>query len=112
MSDFPPGAAAGAKKHEILKSAVTAFVAGWRQIDQPAATGEEWSHDRIGVVFFDHTVAAQSIAGGDPPANFFVKRGSAMPGAWDNVISDINTLQPAGATSIGGGINEGMKQCS
>ncbi len=110
MADFPPGAMSGAKKHEILKSAVEGFIVQWRQVDLPPGGGPEWSHDRLGVVFFDHNVAAQSIAGGDPPANFFVKRGSVLPGNWDNVINDVKTLTPGGATSIGGGVNEGMKQ--
>ncbi|MEO8033894.1 MAG: vWA domain-containing protein [Acidobacteriota bacterium] len=110
MADFPPGAISGAKKDQILKSALTAFVAQWRQLDQPAVTGEEWSHDRLGVVFFDHAVTPQTLAGADPPANFFVQRGAGLPGPWDAVINDIGTLTPGGATSIGGGINEGMKQ--
>jgi hypothetical protein len=110
MSGFPPGAISGASKADILKSAVQAFVAGWREIDQPPGTGQEWSHDRIGTVFFDHAVAPQALPGADPPANFFVQRGSGIPGPWQNVINNVNTLTPGGATSIGGGINEGMKQ--
>jgi len=108
MSDFPPGAISGPKKHEILKSAVQAFVAGWQQIDAPLATGEEWSGDRMGVVFFDNAPAAQSLPGADPPANFFLKRGNAS--AWNAVTTSVNGLNPGGSTSIGGGINEAMKQ--
>jgi hypothetical protein len=108
MSDFPPGAISGPKKHEILKSAVQAFVVGWQQIDAPVATGEEWPNDRLAVVFFDHAVAAQTLPGADPPANFFLKRGAAS--AWDAVATNANTLNPGGATSIGGGINEAMKK--
>src|SRR5207248_1744758 len=47
-------------------------------------------------------------AGADPPANFFLQRGGAN--AWDAVINKANTLVPGSSTSIGGGINEGMKQ--
>jgi len=108
MADFPPGAISGPKKHEILKSAVQAFVAGWQQIDAPVATGEEWSGDRLGVVFFDNAPAAQTLPGADPPANFFLKRGAAS--AWNAVTANVMTLNPGGSTSIGGGINEGMKQ--
>src|SRR5436190_1920822 len=68
MADFPPGAISGAKKHEILKSAIKAFVAGWREIDQPTGTGPEWSHDRIGSVFFDNLAVPQALPGADPPA--------------------------------------------
>ena len=108
MLDFPPGAISGPRKHEILKSAVQAFVAGWQQLDAPAATGEEWSNDRLGVVFFDHAVAPQTLPGADPPANFFLRRGAAS--AWNAVSNNVLTLTPGGATSIGGGINEAMKQ--
>ena len=110
MSDVPPDAIAGAKKHEILKSAITTFVAEWREMDQPTVDGAEWSHDRIGVVFFDSTATAQTLAGADPPANVFVQRGSAIPGPWDAVINKVNSLTPGSSTSIGGGINEAMKQ--
>ncbi|MEK6374731.1 MAG: vWA domain-containing protein [Acidobacteriota bacterium] len=108
MSDFPPGAISGPKKHEILKSAVQAFVTGWQQIDAPLATGEEWSNDRMGVVFFDSAVTPQTLPGADPPANFFLKRGAGS--AWDAVSSNVLGLNPGSATSIGGGINEAMKQ--
>jgi von Willebrand factor type A domain len=110
MADFPPGAAAGATKIEILKSAVQAFVGDWEQLDQPTMSGAEWSHDRLGLVFFDSTPAPQTLAGADPPANFFVQRGGAGSSAWDAVINDSATLTPGSSTSIGGGINEAMKQ--
>jgi hypothetical protein len=110
MSDFPPGAISGAKKFEILKSAINTFVAEWREMDQPTVDGAEWSHDRIGIVFFDSAATAQTLAGADPPANVFVRRGSALPGPWDAVINKVNMLAPGSATSIGGGINEAMKQ--
>jgi hypothetical protein len=108
MADLPPGANGGATKVEILKSAVDAFVGNWEQLDQPTMAGAEWSHDRLGLVFFDSTAAPQTLAGADPPANFFVQRGGAN--AWDAVINDTNTLTPGSSTSIGGGINEAMKQ--
>jgi hypothetical protein len=111
MAALPPGAGGGATKVQILDSAVKAFVANWREIDQPTPGGGDWSEDRIGVVFFDNNVAAQTLAGADPPANFFVQRGSStVPGPWDAVLADIDTLTPGGNTSIGGGVNEGMKQ--
>lgn len=109
MVDVPPGAVAGATKAAILQSAIQAFVAQWREIDQ----GVQWKEDRIGVVFFDTTPAPQSLAGADPPANFFVQRGPDVPGPthkWNAVSSNIVTLVPGGATSIGGGINAGMAQ--
>src|SRR5258708_3785672 len=108
MADLPPGAAAGATKVAILKSAVKAFVGNWEQLDQPTMAGAEWKHDRLGLVFFDSTPAAQTLAGADPPANFFVQRGSGN--AWDAVINDTTTLKAGMSTSIGGGINEAMKQ--
>jgi hypothetical protein len=61
-------------------------------------------------VFFDSTAQPQTLVGADPPANFFLKRGNAMPMAWDAVINKANALVPGSATSIGAGINEGMSQ--
>jgi hypothetical protein len=110
MADLPPGAAAGAVKIDILKSAVQAFVGDWEQLDQPTASGAEWSHDRLGLVFFDSAPASQTLPGADPPANFFVQRGGAGSTAWDAVINDTATLTPGSSTSIGGGINEAMKK--
>jgi len=113
MAGLPPGALAGATKATILQSAIQAFVAQWREIDQQTPEGLEWSEDRIGVVFFDSTPAPQSLAGADPPANFFVQRGPGGPGPahkWNAVFDNITTLAPGGATSIGGGINAGMAQ--
>jgi hypothetical protein len=107
MADLPPGAAAGATKIEILKSAVNTFVGNWEQLDQPV-NGAEWSHDRLGLVFFDSAPAPQTLAGADPPANFFVQRGAGS--AWDAVINDVATIAPGSSTSIGGGINEAMSQ--
>lgn len=110
MNDLPPGAVSGATKAEILKSAITTFVSEWRQMDQATPDGAEWSHDRIGDVFFDSTPAAQTLQGADPPANVFVQRGAAVPGPWAAVTNNVNSLTPGGSTSIGGGINEAMKQ--
>jgi hypothetical protein len=39
-----------------------------------------------------------------------VRRGTAIPGPWQAVLDNIDTLTPGAATSIGGGINEAMKQ--
>ena len=108
MQDFPPGAISGPKKFEILKSAVQGFVGQWELLDAPPGGGPEWSKDRIGVVFFDSTAQAQTLAGADPPANFFLQRGGAN--AWDAVITKANSLVPGSATSIGAGTNQGMSQ--
>ena len=108
MNDLPPGAASGATKVQILKSAITNFVAQWQQVDQPTADGAEWSHDRLGDIFFDSTATAQTLAGADPPTNVWLQRGNSVP--WDGISSNVNTLTPGGSTSIGGGINEAMKQ--
>jgi hypothetical protein len=110
MAGLPPGAVSGATKAEILKSAVTTFVSEWREMDQQTPDGAEWSHDRIGNVFFDSTAVAQTLPGADPPANVFVQRGSTIPGPWAAVTGSVNSLTPGGSTSIGGGINEAMKQ--
>jgi len=106
MNDLPPGSNTGPNKATILHSALATFVAQWEQMDQPTGTGAEWSHDRIGDVFFDGAPAAQTLTGADPPANFFLQRGAAN--AWDTVIANVNSLTPGGSTSIGGGINEAM----
>ncbi len=108
MADLPPGANGGASKAEILKAAVDAFVSTWRQLDQPEPTGENWPNDRIGVEFFNQGPLPQTFPSGDPPANFFVQRGSVIPGNWDDTINGVNTLSPGGSTSIGGGINDAM----
>jgi hypothetical protein len=110
MADLPPGANAGATKIEILKSAVDAFVGSWEAIDAPTPEGGDWSQDRIGLVFFDSAAAAQTLQGADPPGNVFVQRGSTTPAPWSAVINDVDTLTPGSSTSIGAGINEGMKQ--
>src|SRR5207248_2477757 len=108
MIDLPPGAISGPTKAAVLKSAVQGFVAQWEQLDAPPGGGPEWSHDRLGVVFFDSAPAAQTLPGADAPANFFLQRGNAV--AWDAVINKANTLSPGSSTSIGGGVNEAMKQ--
>ncbi len=108
MKDFPPGAISGASKADILKSAMKTFVAQWNQVDQPTPDGAEWSHDRIANIFFDSAPAPQVLPGADPPTNLFLQRGAAN--AWNTVISNIDALSPGGSTSIGGGINEAMKQ--
>jgi hypothetical protein len=110
IADLPPDPPAGSTvtKAMILRSAAKAFVGHWQQLDQPTMDGADWAGDRIGVVFFDDTVSAHVLPGGDPPAGVFVPRAAGT--AWNAVIGDINTLAPAGSTSIGGGINEGMKQ--
>ena len=113
MADFPPEAVSGPKKVEILKSALQGFLSAWREIDQPTAGGGEWSQDRIGVVFFDSAAAAQAITGADPPANFFVQRGTEGPGPthqWNAVDNTVLSLTPGGSTSVGGGINLAMSQ--
>jgi hypothetical protein len=111
MAGLPPDAMSGATKVQILKSAVETFVTQWRQIDAPVPTGQQWPKDRIANIFFDSAPAPQTLAGADPPANLFVQRGNSMPGGpWDPVITNIGTLTPGSATSIGGGINEAMKQ--
>jgi hypothetical protein len=111
MADLPPDALSGATKVQILKSAAETFVSQWRQIDAPVPTGQQWPKDRIANVFFDNAPAPQTLAGADPPANLFVQRGNSQaPGPWDPVINNIGTLTPGGSTSIGGGINEAMKQ--
>lgn len=108
MADFPPGAISGAKKDEILRSAMTNFIAQWSQVDQPTPDGAEWSHDRLANVFFSTAPAPQVLPGADPPTNLFLQRGGGN--AWGTVSNNINTLSPGGSTSIGGGINEAMKQ--
>jgi len=106
MNDLPPGANTGANKASILKSAITNFVAEWQQMDQPTPDGAEWQQDRLGDIFFDGTATAQTLAGADPPTNVWLQRGNN----WNTVGNNVNTLSPSGSTSIGGGINEAMKQ--
>jgi hypothetical protein len=108
MNDLPPGALNGPKKIDILKSAVQNFVGQWEMLDAPPGGGPEWAGDRMGLVFFDSTAQPQTLVGADPPANFFLQRGAAS--AWDAIINKANALAPGSATSIGGGINEGMSQ--
>ncbi|HEY4639966.1 MAG TPA: vWA domain-containing protein [Thermoanaerobaculia bacterium] len=106
MSELPPGANGGPTKIEYLKSAVQAFVGNWEVMDAPIGNAE-WSHDRLSLVFFDSTAAAQMLAGADAPANVFLQRGS---NAWDEVINAANGLAPGSSTSIGAGVNEGMSK--
>jgi hypothetical protein len=108
MNDLPPGALNGPKKIDILKTAVQNFVGQWQLLDAPPGGGPEWSGDRMGLVFFDSTAQPQTLAGADPPANFFLQRGGAN--AWNTIINAANALSPGSSTSIGGGINEGMSQ--
>ncbi len=106
IAGVPPGAGPGTtSKAEILKSAATTFVANWEEIDAPV-DGVNWSEDRIGVVFFDNAATPQTLAGADPPANFFLQRGAG----WTPAVNAINTLTPGNTTSIGAGINAAMQQ--
>src|SRR5260221_220434 len=82
----------GDTKAQILKSAVDAFVSTWRQLDQQEPTGEEWPKDRLGLEFFNQGPLPQTFPSGDPPANFFVQRGAAIPGNWEDIINGVNTL--------------------
>lgn len=107
MQEFPPGAISGAVKATILHSAVQAFVAAWRDMDAAIPGGGEWSHDRIGMTFFNQASNPRTFPSGDPPANFFVERG-ADGSAWNDIIGDIGNLSPGGSTSVGGGINDAM----
>ncbi|HEV7485143.1 MAG TPA: vWA domain-containing protein [Thermoanaerobaculia bacterium] len=108
MNDLPPGAQAGPKKIDILKTAVQNFIGQWELLDAPPGGGAEYSGDRIGLVFFDSSAQPQTLVGADPPANFFLQRGGAS--AWDAIITKVNSLVPGSSTSLGGGINEGMSQ--
>jgi hypothetical protein len=110
MNDLPPGANAGANKITILKSAVQGFVSQWEQIDMGSPGFADYSPDRIGLVYFDSTAHPQNLPGADPPANFFLQRGTAQnpPFPWDTIISSVNALSPGSSTSIGGGVNEAM----
>src|SRR5258706_2392577 len=74
MNDLPPGPNIGANKASILKSAITNFVAEWQQMDQPTMDGAEWSHDRLGDIFFDGSPTAQTLAGADLPTNVWLQR--------------------------------------
>ena len=78
MNDLPPGAISGAKKIDDpqVGRAPLRRRSGSRWISR-RRDGAEWSHDRMGIVFFDGTAVAQTLAGADPPANFFVQRGAA-----------------------------------
>ena len=109
MADNPPGAAVPPSKASILKSAVQGFVSQWEQVDAPCGgCTQDYSPDRIGLVFFDSTAESQTLPGADPPANFFLQRGGSN--AWDSVINQANTLTPGNSTSIGAGINAAMQQ--
>lgn len=106
MSELPPGADAGATKAEILRSAMKTFVATWSEMDVP------YVDDRIGIVFFNQTAAAQTQPA-DAPASFFLRRGVYAEGIdhdWFPLGANIDTLAPGGSTSIGAGINGGMSQ--
>lgn len=107
----PPGASSGPTKAELLRSALTTFVAQWKELDAPFEGAFEFPGDRIGVVFFDSTATAQTINGGDPPQSFFVRRGPdlALPHPWDEVVETIDTLTPGSNTAIGRGINTAME---
>ena len=108
MNELPPDVVSGDTKVTILKAAMEAFVGNWKVLDAPTPGGADYSHDRLGVVMFDSTAHPQTLAGADPPANFFLQRGAGN--AWNTVSSNIGTLTPGGSTSIGAGINEAMQQ--
>jgi hypothetical protein len=110
MTELPPGAAVPPTKVEILHSAIETFIGDWQQIDAPTPQGTDFSNDRMGVVFFDSTAVAQTIPTADPPVNFFARRAVGGSSPWDDVIAQVQTLTPGSSTSIGGGVNEAMKQ--
>lgn len=112
MGEKPPGATSGPSKAELLRSALTTFVAQWAALDAPFEGSGEWPADRIGVVFFDDNAVAQTIAGGEGPQSFLVRRGPGEAGPshpWNQVSAAIDTLAPGLSTTVGGGINEAMK---
>jgi len=103
MNELPPGAAPGGDvptKAAILKAALVNFISAYSETDV------QIPDDRIGVVYFDSSATPQSIAGGDAPAGFFVRRDVD----WTGVNTAINALTPGGATSIGDGINEATEE--
>jgi hypothetical protein len=107
MNEFPPDAISGSTKAQILRSAMTTLVATWSEMDVV------YPEDRIGIVFFSNSATPQTFAGGDPPANFFVQRGTDPPGPshdWHPLGAGINALTPGGSTSIGAGLNAAMTQ--
>jgi hypothetical protein len=112
MVELPPGASTGPTKAELLRSALTTFVAQWKELDAPFEGGFEFPGDRIGIVFFDSTASPQTITGGDPPQSFFVQRSlaAASPHPWDEVVETIDTLVPGSTTALGRGINSAMEQ--
>jgi len=107
IAGLPPGAGPTSMttKEMILKSAAEAFVATWESIDAPTG-GVDWNGDRIAVTFFDNVAAPQTLAGADPPANLFLKRGNG----WGPAVTLIDTLTPGNSTSIGAGINSAMEK--
>ncbi|HEX7833039.1 MAG TPA: vWA domain-containing protein, partial [Thermoanaerobaculia bacterium] len=107
IAELPPGVspASMTTKAMILKSAASAFVANWMMIDAPTG-GLNWDEDRMGIVFFDNVATPKTVAGADPPANFFLKRGVG----WSPLLTVIDGLAPGGSTSIGAGINSAMQQ--
>ena len=111
MNEKPPGATTGPSKAELLRSALTTFVAQWKELDRPFEGSGEWPGDRIGVVFFNTNASSQTITGGDPPQGFFVQRGPDGPvHPWDQVSAKIDTLTASLNTAIGKGINAAMEQ--
>ena len=108
MGEIPPGAEGPPSKMQILRSALTTFVAQWAQLDAPGESTATFENDRLGLVFFDTAPAAQTVAG-----SFFTARGAAPPGnnhAWNAVSTLIDTLAPGGFTTVGGGINTAFEQ--
>lgn len=113
MNGRPPGATTGPTKAELLRSALTTFVAQWAELDAPFEGAGEWPADRIGVIFFDDAPSPQTIPGADAPQNFFVRRGPGSGGAghpWTAVRTTIDTLAPGLTTALGPAINSALQQ--
>ena len=109
MNSRPPGGNPGdPSKWSILVSSLTTLINQWKALDEPDGV-EEWSRDRIGMVFFSSTANPAAIAGAEE-AGFFKPRGTDLPGPqhdWNDVISAIPAA-PGGSTALGKGVVVGM----
>lgn len=108
-----PGGAPGESRWDRLKSAVQQFVNVW-QVAGASSSGpapvpvEGNADDRMGLTLFGSAAASIQL---DPAAAVawekVLKKRGAVSNSWDVVVSSL-PASPGGATTIGGGLAEGL----
>lgn len=100
MSSKPPGDPGNPlSRYLVMKNAVERLVAIYEQVDPQV-------NDRIGLVFFETDVIAESFSGSP-----FLARGTNPPGpthAWADIVTRVGARGPGSSTAIGKGVQRAL----